>query len=92
MAIGKWSDTTREGIEVKISFPLTSSTWEKVSAESDACNNVQCPYYKQCFFFKARRQASDAQLLVVNHHLLFADLSARMREDHKEGKIDHPEF
>ncbi|MBA2727990.1 MAG: ATP-dependent DNA helicase DinG, partial [Parachlamydiaceae bacterium] len=52
-----------------------------LGAESDTCSNTQCPHYQRCFFFKARRHAEDAQILVVNHHLLFADLSLRLETE-----------
>lgn len=71
-----WSERTKEGSYSDITFPVASSTWEKVSADSYSCSHVHCPHYRDCFFFKARRKADEAQLLVVNHHLLFADLTA----------------
>ena len=37
----------------------------------------ECPHYQQCYFYKARKQAQDAHLLIANHHLLFADLMKR---------------
>lgn len=61
------------------SLPLVPShnTWDRICAESDTCNSTSCPHYQECYFFKARKNANDAQILVVNHHLLFADLIVR---------------
>ena len=75
--IEQWSRHTVEGSKSELSFVPTPNTWEKVGAESETCSHNQCPYYHQCFFYKARKQAEEAHLLVVNHHLLFADLVKR---------------
>ncbi len=72
-----WSSNTIEGSKAELPFLPSSAAWERVGAESEACSHNQCPYYQECFFFKARRQAQDAQILVANHHLLLTDLSMR---------------
>lgn len=64
----------------------------KVCAESDTCTHVRCPYYQQCHFFKARKQASDAHLLVANHHLLFADLARRAEQDNYKDPAILPAY
>jgi ATP-dependent DNA helicase DinG len=85
--IEAWSQSTNDGSRSSLPFTCQSNTWEKIAAESDACTRNKCPYYQQCHFFKARRQAQDAQILVVNHHLFFSDLSYRADENGKEGGI-----
>lgn len=79
--IDVWKENTQEGSRSDLSFVPSYSVWEKVCAESDTCNRNECPHYQNCHFFKARREAADAQLLVVNHHLLFADLASRAEND-----------
>lgn len=79
--IAAWSDKTSEGSKSELSIVPRGTTWDKVSAESDTCNNNQCPHYNRCFFFKARKEAASANVLVVNHHLLFADLASRLDEE-----------
>jgi ATP-dependent DNA helicase DinG len=91
-SVENWSTKTEEGSRSEIAFPLSQETWEKVRVEKEACNSVKCPHYKRCFFFKARRKAADAQLLVVNHHLLFADLVSKQRPDFKEEKAILPPY
>ncbi|MFI5342755.1 MAG: ATP-dependent DNA helicase, partial [Chlamydiales bacterium] len=76
-SIAGWSRTTTDGSKTELPFLPSPSVWEQVGAESEACSYNQCPYYQQCFFFKARRQAQDAQILVANHHLLLTDLVVR---------------
>jgi len=75
--IDHWNQTTKDGSRSSLSFAPSSEMWEKVSAESDTCTNSKCSFFQECHFFKARRKANDAQILIVNHHLLFADLNRR---------------
>jgi len=79
-ALSGWAKQTEDGSRSSISFSLGHGTWDKVSADSDSCNHVHCPHYKQCYFFQARKEASDAQLLIVNHSLLFADIQAKRQK------------
>jgi ATP-dependent DNA helicase DinG len=76
-----WQENTKDGSRASLPFAPSSSVWEKVCAENDTCNRNACPYFQQCHFFKARREASEAQILIVNHHLLFADLVLRSDTD-----------
>lgn len=86
--IEQWKDSTQDGTRSDLSFVPSYSTWEKVCAESDTCTRNECPFFKDCHFFKARREAAEAQILVVNHHLLFADLASRAENDnYKEDAV-----
>ena len=51
--------------------------WDEVAAEPDLCQRMKCPHFDKCFLFKARRQAAQADVIVVNHHLLLSDLAVR---------------
>ena len=62
------------GERSSIPFTCSSAAWEKVGAESDTCNKNQCPHYQQCFYFQMRKTRQDAKIIIVNHHLLFADM------------------
>lgn len=75
--IDDWCQTHTEGSRSDMPFVPSPLAWERVGAENDACPRHECPYYQQCHFFKSRRHAQDAQILIVNHHLLFADLVKR---------------
>lgn len=79
--LSAWKAQTADGSRSSIPFPVSPALWDKMAAESDLCNRNQCPFYQQCHFFKARQRAQNAQLLIVNHHLLFSDLVARMEAD-----------
>jgi ATP-dependent DNA helicase DinG len=71
-----WVMRTGDGSRSDVDFFVPSHLWDKISAEPERCTGSKCPHYKPCFFFKARRHLQDAKVLVVNHHLLFADLTA----------------
>lgn len=88
-AIEQWAEKTDEGSRSDIPFQIAPATWEKVAAEGESCNHVHCPHYKECFFFKARKAAEDAQLLIVNHHLLLADIEKRRRNPTQESILPH---
>jgi len=75
--IDAWSGKTSDGSRSELPFHPSSEVWEKVAAESDACNRDSCPFYRQCHFFKARKRAQEAQLIISNHSLLFSDLAYR---------------
>ena len=85
--IAAWSKNTTDGSRSTLPFSTSGETWEKVNAEADNCTHQDCPYYNQCYFIKARRDAEDAHLLVANHHMLFADLSMKMVEDEKDAGV-----
>lgn len=73
-----WSKTTDTGSRSDLSFNPGENLWSRVNSESDACMGLRCPYRDRCFVMSVRREASDANILVVNHHLLFADIESRM--------------
>jgi len=84
--IEAWAEHTKEGSIADLDFYPHRTTWEKVNAEGDTCSYRKCPHYQECHFFKARKQAEDAQILVVNHHLLFADLAMRAELEGAENE------
>ncbi len=59
--------------------PESASIWSRVTSTRDNCLGTDCPEYQRCFVVNARREAQDADVVVVNHHLFFADLM--LRED-----------
>jgi ATP-dependent DNA helicase DinG len=72
-----WAKNSKDGSKADLSMLPQEQTWEKIAAESDTCTRSRCSFFRQCFVNKARRNASRANILVVNHHLLFADLAIR---------------
>lgn len=79
-AIREWVVSgPEEGSRHELPFSPSSAVWEQVAAESDTCSRQACPFYDRCYLFKARREMEGAHLLIVNHHLLFADFAVRSR-------------
>ena len=76
--IADWADTSSTGSKSDMSFMPDDNAWTRVNSESDACMGKRCPYFNECFVMKVRKQAADASLIVVNHHLLFADIESRV--------------
>jgi ATP-dependent DNA helicase DinG len=77
-AITAWAESSTTGSRSDLSFMPPESVWSRIKSESDACMGARCPFHSQCFVMKVRKEAADAQLIVVNHHLLFADIESRM--------------
>ena len=76
--IAQWAETTETGSRTELSFLPGENIWGKVNSESDACMGMRCPYHNECFVMKVRKEAAGANIIVVNHHLLFADIESRM--------------
>ncbi len=76
--INRWAGKTRIGDITEVSsVPESSLVWSLVTSTTDNCLGQDCPEYTECFLVKNRRKAQDAEVLVVNHHLLCADWSLR---------------
>ena len=76
-AIIEWSKKSSDGCRGDLSFIPRDEIWEEVCCEADQCNRVKCIHYTTCFFYTARREAAGADILVVNHALLMADVAVR---------------
>jgi ATP-dependent DNA helicase DinG len=72
-----WAEKTTDGSLADLPAPPKSEVWDEVAAEGDLCTRLKCPHFEPCFVFKARRAAAQADVIVVNHHLLMADLAVR---------------
>lgn len=90
--IEAWAQTTQDGTRSELPFVPSGGIWERVCAESDTCSRQECPHYQQCHFFKARRQANDAHILVANHHILFADLAFRAEQENYKNPAILPVY
>jgi ATP-dependent DNA helicase DinG len=75
--IAEWANNTADGSLSDLNWVPLDSLWEKLCCDKDSCLNIKCVFYEQCFFYETRRAAGDADLLIVNHHLLFSDLALR---------------
>jgi ATP-dependent DNA helicase DinG len=78
--ISEWEQTTETGDRAELSgMPESSPLWNKLDARTDACLGSTCPDYRRCFITEMRRRALESDIIIVNHHLFFADLSVRQQ-------------
>ncbi len=82
-----WSKRTSDGSLADLNFRPLPQVWEEVRSEHGNCLGRKCPSHEQCLYYKARRRVWNADLLVVNHALFFADLALR-----REGASILPEY
>ena len=76
--IAEWAQNSDTGSKSDLTFMPSESVWTKVNSESDACMGKKCPFFGECFVMKIRKEAASANLIIVNHHLLFADIESRL--------------
>jgi len=73
--LSEWAHTTRTGdIGEANAVPEEATIWPHVTSTAENCLGSKCPQFDDCYVRKARKAALDADVLVVNHHLFFADL------------------
>ncbi len=76
--IRAWSGRTRSGDIAELEeIPENAPVWGMVTSSADNCLGQECPQLADCHLARARRRAQEADLLVINHHLLFADMALR---------------
>lgn len=73
-----WSKKTKTGSRSELTYDFTENLWSRINSESDACMGMRCPFREKCFVMRVREEAETANIMIVNHHLLFADIEARM--------------
>ncbi|MEO8368896.1 MAG: helicase C-terminal domain-containing protein [Candidatus Solibacter sp.] len=83
--IRNWEKTSEIGDRAEIvTLPENSSAWAKVDARSDLCSGAKCPNYDRCYITLMHQTAAESDIIIVNHHLFFADLSLK-GENHDGG-------
>ncbi len=76
--IVEWEQETETGDRAELAeLPEASDLWSRIDARSEACLGSTCPDYQRCFITEMRRRALESDLIIVNHHLFFADLAVR---------------
>ncbi len=79
-SILQWERTTETGDRAEVDeLPESSSLWHKLDARSEVCLGQTCPNWEQCFITSMRRKALESDIVIVNHHLFFADLSIKQQ-------------
>ena len=76
--VRQWSRETKTGDRAELTnLPENISFWSRINAKSETCLGQKCPDYEACFVTKMRERADEADIVIVNHHLFFADLNVR---------------
>ncbi|MDF3832418.1 ATP-dependent DNA helicase [Cupriavidus basilensis] len=76
--IARFAKVTASGDKAELaSVPENAPVWQLVTSTRDNCLGTECPSYKECFVMRARKEAQQADIVVVNHHLFFADVVLR---------------
>jgi ATP-dependent DNA helicase DinG len=84
--VQQWEKTTEFGDRAEIkTLPEFSTAWTKLDARSDLCTGQKCPNFERCFITLMHQRAAESDIIIVNHHLFFADLS--LRDENYEGGI-----
>ena len=76
--IRDWEKLTETGDRNELTFlPDDAELWSRIDARSDLCGGQKCPEFQPCFITAMHQRAQEADLIIVNHHLFFADLAIR---------------
>jgi len=79
--IREWEKTTTTGDRAEIkTLPESSSAWQKIDARRELCSGQKCPQFERCFITQMHQRAHESDIIIVNHHLFFADLAVKGEE------------
>jgi len=82
-AIAAWEKTTQTGDRAELAeLPEASALWHKIDARSDTCLGQKCSSWDKCFITEMHRRAMESDIIIVNHHLFFADLSIKLQSEY----------
>ncbi len=74
-ALRKFGEASKTGLRLELPFQVLPSVWEEMGRQNELCLGKKCPYAKNCFYNLARKEWFASHLIVVNHHLFFANLA-----------------
>jgi ATP-dependent DNA helicase DinG len=81
-AMAAWEKTTSTGDRAELAeLPEASALWHKLDARVDACLGQKCSEWERCFITEMRRRGMESDIIIVNHHLFFADLAIKLQAD-----------
>ena len=82
-AIAAWEKTTQTGDRAELaSLPEASALWPKLDARADTCLGQKCSSWDKCFITEMHRRAMESDIIIVNHHLFFADLAIKQASEY----------
>ena len=81
-SIKAWEKATSTGDRAELAeLPEASALWHKLDARADTCTGQKCSEYERCFITEMRRRGMESDIIIVNHHLFFADLAIKLQAD-----------
>jgi ATP-dependent DNA helicase DinG len=81
-AIAAWEKTTATGDRAELAeLPEASALWHKLDARAEACTGQKCSEWERCFVTEMRRRGMESDIIIVNHHLFFADLAIKLQAE-----------
>ncbi|HTA23788.1 MAG TPA: ATP-dependent DNA helicase [Terriglobales bacterium] len=82
-AIAAWEKVTHTGDRAELAaLPEASMLWHKLDARSDTCLGQKCSAFENCFITEMHRRATESDIIIVNHHLFFADLAIKQQAEY----------
>jgi ATP-dependent DNA helicase DinG len=89
--IAEWEQTTESGDRAELKgLPEAAQLWQKLDARTERCTGQKCQQWDRCFITEMHRRAAESDIIIVNHHLFFADLSLRQTGGPDAGVL--PDF
>ena len=89
--IAEWEQTTESGDRAELKgIPEAAQLWQKLDARTERCTGQKCPQWDRCFITEMHRRAAESDIIIVNHHLFFADLALRQTGGPDAGVL--PDF
>ena len=88
----KWGNKTKTGDKAELTFEVYPDVWELVQSTTELCLGKKCTYRKECFYMKTRMEKMEADILISNHHVFFADLNVRAETDFDSEYLILPRY
>ncbi|MBP5162658.1 MAG: ATP-dependent DNA helicase [Spirochaetales bacterium] len=76
--LNSFAAETETGLRTEYKGRLDYQVWSSACSDTDFCQGGKCPYYTDCFYFKAKKRLAEASIIICNHHLLFVDSNTRL--------------
>ncbi len=86
--LDEWASSAGGGSRQDITFTVSDFIWSRVRAEAGSCPGRKCPFFERCCFHAARREMRQADILIVNHAMLFSDLALRQNQNKGNSQVE----
>ena len=81
--IDEWLSFSHDGSRSSLTTELSGEVWQSIASSQFECSASKCHFFEKCFYYRSRRKANVSSLILVNHHLLMADISVKMSSDNQ---------